>query len=116
MLNGSQAGYTNECGSEENLSHWFFECPKNLTIWYKILLWLNQPSALHNFVLANFSQFAGLIRSNRKKIRLFKRHLVCEQLGVMEKSQYKDFKNKSGYRKIGPKKSKSHCGIGLEAK
>lgn len=46
-----------------------FEYPVICSVWHNILVWLNLSSALHNFAVEKFYQFAGLLGSGRVRLK-----------------------------------------------
>jgi hypothetical protein len=53
------------CGSEESVTHLFFECPIFTGVWYSICNWMGIFSAFQNVCVAHLEQFEGLIGSGR---------------------------------------------------
>ncbi|XP_058782282.1 uncharacterized protein LOC131656637 [Vicia villosa] len=71
ILVASQNSCPYGCGSEENVSHIFFECLLAWIAWSEVLRWLDFISVSHNSAVQNFVQFAGLSSGGRVIIERF---------------------------------------------
>lgn len=57
VLSHSQLGCVEDCGSEESITHTFFECPVFAGTWNLIYKWISVSSTFHNDEWHHLKQF-----------------------------------------------------------